>query len=52
MAKVDLKDAYFMLLIREEYRVFLKFLFRNRTCLLFGLVCTPWVFNKTLKLVS
>ena len=56
MAKVDLKDAYFMLPIREEDRVFLKFSLKDRTyrfkCLLFGLACTPWVFTKTLKPVA
>lgn len=54
IAKVDLKDAYFMVPIREVDKAFLKFSFRNCTymyqfmCLLFGLVCTPWVFTKTM----
>ena len=45
MAKVNLKDAYFMLPIREEDRAFLIFSFQNRTyqfkCLPFGLACAP-----------
>ena len=56
MAKVDLKDAYFMLLIREEDRAFLRFSFKDRTyqfkCLPFGLACAPWVFTKTLKPIA
>ena len=53
MAKVDLKDANFMLPIRDEDRAFLKFSFKDRTyqfkCLPFGLACAPWAFTKTLK---
>ena len=53
MAKVDLKDANFMVPIHERDRAFLKFCFREQTfqfkCLLFGLACAPWVFTKTLK---
>ena len=45
MVKVDLKDVYFMVPIREEDRAFLKFSFRNHTyqfmCLPFGLACAP-----------
>ena len=56
MAKVPLKDVYFMLPIRGEDRAFFKFSFRNRMyqfkCLPFGLACAPWVFTKTLKPVS
>ena len=56
MAKEDLKDAYFMLPIREEDRVFLKFSLKDQTyrlkCLPFGLACAPWVFTKTLKPVA
>ena len=31
MAKVDLKDAYFMVSIHRENRAFLKFTFREKT---------------------
>ena len=52
MAKVDLKDAYFMLPIQED-RAFLKLSLRDQTYwfkyLPFDLACTPWVFTKTLK---
>ena len=56
MAKVDLKDAYFMVPIHKEDRAFLKFSFEERTyqfqCLPCVLACTPWVFTKTLKPVA
>ena len=52
---MDLKDAYFMLPIRED-RAFLRFSFKDRTyqfkCLPFGLACAPWVFTKTLKPIA
>ena len=47
MMKVDLKDAYFMVLIHREDRDFLKFICRDKcykfNCLPFGLACAPWV---------
>ena len=53
MAKIDLKDAYFMIPIQEQDRAFLTFRFRDQLfqfrCLPFGLSCAPWVFTKTLK---
>ena len=53
MAKVDLKDAYFMIPIREKDRAFS---FEDQTyrfkCLPFGLACAPWVFTKTLKPIA
>ena len=53
MTKVDLKDAYFMISIRETDRELLHFstqgcLFQF-TCLPFDLSCAPWVFTKNLK---
>ena len=54
LTKVDLKDAYFMIPIREVDRPNLCFLAQHRqfqfTCLQFGLSCAPWVSTKTLKL--
>ena len=56
MAKVDLKDAYFMVPIHEQDRDFLKFAFKDKcykfNCLLFGLACAPWVFTKVLKPIA
>ena len=56
MAKVELKDAYFMLPNWEEDRAFLKFSFKDCTYQLkslpFGLACATWVFNKTLNPVT
>ena len=53
MAKLDLKDAYFTILIHKEDKAFLKFSFKGKIyqfkCLLFGLACAPWVFTKILK---
>ena len=53
MAKIDLKDAYFMIPIAQEDRDFLKFQWRDQTyqfnCLPFGLSSAPWVFTKTTR---
>ena len=50
MAKIDLKDAYFMIPIAQEDRDFLKFQWKDQTyqfnCLPFGLSSAPWVFTK------
>ena len=55
IAKVDLKDAYFMVPIHKKDRDFLKFTHQDKTyrfyCLPFGL-CAPWVFTKILKPVA
>ena len=56
MAKVDLKDVYFMIPIQEQNREFLKLIFRDKcyrfNCLPFGLACAPWVFTKVLKPIA
>ena len=53
LVKIDLKDAYFAIPIREENQKFLCFSVANKsyqfTCLPFGLASAPWVFTKTLK---
>ncbi len=51
MAKVDLKDAYFMVPIHKQDRDFLKFQFKGK-CYKFNLACAPWVFTKVLKPVA
>ena len=56
MAKVDLKDAYFMIPIAREDREFLKFKWQEQTfqfnCLPFGLSSAPWVFTKTTRPIA
>ena len=53
MARVDLKDAYFMIPMGQEDRDFLKFQWKDKTyqftCLPFGLSSAPWVFTKTTR---
>ena len=53
MASVDLRDAYYSVLIDEDYQKFLRFSWRGRlfqfTCLPNGLSCTPRLFTKILK---
>ena len=53
LVKIDLKDAYFAIPIREESRKFLSFSMADKnyqfTCLPFGLASAPWVFTKTLR---
>ena len=53
MAKIDLKDAYFMIPIAQEDRDFLKFQWKDQTyqfnSLPFGLSSAPWVFTKTTR---
>ena len=56
MAKVDLKDAYFMIPIQEQDRDFLKFAFKGKyykfNSLPFGRACAPWVFTEVLKPIA
>ena len=58
LAKVDLKDAYFSILIHPDHRKFLCFQLHvgdkvyQFTCLPFGLALASWVFTKTLRPVA
>jgi hypothetical protein len=52
MTRIDLKDAYFSILINPQYQKFLRFKWQTRayqfTCLPFGLASAPRVFTKIL----
>ena len=53
MAKIDLKDAYFTVLIWKGHQTFLRFLWKGTqwefACLPFGIASAPRVFTKILK---
>ena len=53
MARMDLKDAYFSVLIAEQHQKLLRFCWEQRsyqfTCLPFGLSTAARVFTKVLK---
>lgn len=53
MASVDLKDAYFLINIKQSHRKYLRFKYNNIlyefNCLPFGLCTAPFVFTKILK---
>lgn len=53
MAKLDLKDAFFLLPVHRNYRIYLRFRFNKIlyqfTCLPFGLCICPYIFTKILK---
>lgn len=53
MAAIDMKDAYFLILIDKDYKKFLRFKYDNImyefNCLPFGLSTAPYVFTKLLK---
>ena len=53
MGSIDLKDAYYSVLVREQDRRFLRFLWRDQhfqfRVLSNGLACAPRVFTKLLK---
>ena len=53
MAKIDPKDAYFMIPMAQEDSEFLHFQWRDKAyqfnCLPFGLSSAPWVFTKTTR---
>ena len=53
MGSIDLKDAYYSVLVRPEHRKFLRFLWRDQLFQFLGmpngLACAPRVFTKLLK---
>lgn len=53
MASIDLKDAYFLIPVHEDFRKFLRFKFQNKlfqfTCLPFGLCTSPYIYTKLMK---
>ncbi|KAJ8910794.1 hypothetical protein NQ315_004519 [Exocentrus adspersus] len=53
LSSIDLKDAYFLLLIAQEHRKYLRFVFQNVlyefSVLPFGLASAPYAFTKILK---
>lgn len=53
MAKIDSKDAYFMIPVAHKDKKYLRFQWKNKTyqfnCLPFGLSPDPWVFTKTTR---
>jgi len=53
MVKVDLKDAYFTVLIHKVHQQYLRFQVAEAcyqfTCLPFSLSCAPWTFTKVMK---
>ena len=54
MAKLDLKDAYFCVLLRKEFRKFIRFQWDGKLykflCLCFGLSPAQRIFTKLLKM--
>jgi len=53
IAKIDLRDAFFLIPIHKNRKKFLRLIFKEEAyqfnCLPFGLSSAPWVFTKTLK---
>ncbi|WAR08315.1 LOW QUALITY PROTEIN: POL-like protein [Mya arenaria] len=53
MSSIDLKDAYYTVNVSEEFRKYLRFIWRGQlyqyTCLANGLACAPRKFTKLLK---
>lgn len=53
LAKIDLKDAYYLVPIHKSCQKFLRFRFENTllefTCLPFGLNVVPYIFTKIMK---
>jgi hypothetical protein len=51
LAKVDLKDAYFTVAVKESHHKYLRFRWKNRVFEAFGLSPAPRIFTKILKVV-
>jgi hypothetical protein len=55
LAKVDLKDAYFTVAVKESHHKYVLFRWKNRVfefnCMAFGLSPAPRIFTKILKVV-
>jgi hypothetical protein len=55
LAKVDLKDAYFTVAVKDSHHKYLRFRWKNRVfvfnCMAFGLSPAPRIFTKILKVV-
>lgn len=53
MAKIDLREAYFLVPVHESYKKYLRFSFNGNlyeyNCLCFGINCAPMIFTKLLK---
>lgn len=53
LAKIDLKDAYYLIPVYEDHKKFLRFRFQNTlyqfNCLPFGLSCAPRLFTKVIR---
>lgn len=53
MATIDLKNAYYLLSVKQSHRKYLRFIFKGKlyefTCLPFGLNTAPYVFTKIMK---
>ena len=50
---IDLKNAYFLVLVADEFKKYLRFCWNNNLhefqCMCFGLVCAPRIFTKPMK---
>lgn len=53
MAKIDLKDAYYLIPIARSHKQYLRFCYNNIyyefNCLPFGLCCAPRIFTKVMR---
>nr|CAH7731121.1 unnamed protein product [Callosobruchus chinensis] len=53
LGNIDMKDAYYMIAVNDNYKKYLRFLFKDKryqfNCLPFGLNIAPYIFTKLLK---